>query len=332
MSLPNPLTPLAFFPPEAAWQTTVFYYASVGSLAVYIWDVLNNLKNDYKLVTQYRVSPPTLIYFLARWSTLVYFLCNVIEYTAPIGNCRLYGLRTGWLYPLAYGSTSLLFFIRVRAIYHGNSYVAAFFFVLWLGVVAGTSTIPWAIRAAEIGPTKYCFTGANVPSYLSASGAITLAFDTLVYLAISWKLTRDRYISQHRSTGGMLSLFSGQNLPMFSKGLLQDGQVYYLSTASIQLISMTLFGIHSIPLVYRLILGIPTQAIMNIMACRVFRHTKFGVFHKVSVSHPSNQMTPIASSRKESNTTVTIEFTKSQDRDTDVELGVMPMSGKGEQL
>lgn len=32
--LPNPFTPLAFFPPEAARQTTVFYYVSVGALAV----------------------------------------------------------------------------------------------------------------------------------------------------------------------------------------------------------------------------------------------------------------------------------------------------------
>ncbi|KDR70733.1 hypothetical protein GALMADRAFT_230017 [Galerina marginata CBS 339.88] len=330
-SLPNPFTPLAFFPEDAAWQLTVLNYTTVGALAVFIWDVLNNLKNDYKLVTQYRIGSPTVIYLLARWSTVASLVCNAIEYTAPIGNCRQYGLQTGWLYPLAYSSTALLFFIRVRAIYHGNYFVAAFFLILWLGVLVGTSTIPWAIRAAEIGPTEYCFTGGNVPGYLAASGAITLVFDTLVYLAITWKLTRDLYIARHRSDGGAWALFTGGNLPMFSKGLLQDGQVYYLSTTSVHLLNMILFNVHSIPIAYRFILGVPTQVIMNIMACRVFRNTKFGVmFHQLSVNLPSSQMAP--GTRKETSTAVTIEFTKTQERDTDVELGVMQVSGKREEL
>ncbi len=35
--LPNPLTPLAFLPPETAYQVTVANYATAGSLAVRIW-------------------------------------------------------------------------------------------------------------------------------------------------------------------------------------------------------------------------------------------------------------------------------------------------------
>ncbi len=34
--LPNPLTPLAFLPPETAYQVTVANYATAGSLAVRI--------------------------------------------------------------------------------------------------------------------------------------------------------------------------------------------------------------------------------------------------------------------------------------------------------
>jgi len=34
LNLPNPFTPMAFLPPELAWQVTVAIYWIVGSLAV----------------------------------------------------------------------------------------------------------------------------------------------------------------------------------------------------------------------------------------------------------------------------------------------------------
>ena len=84
--LPNPSTPLAFFPPEAAEQTAVFYYVSVGSLAVsltshvetlqllrilslrqiFVWDVLENLGDDYRLLTEYRITVTTCAYLSSR--------------------------------------------------------------------------------------------------------------------------------------------------------------------------------------------------------------------------------------------------------------------------
>jgi len=152
-----------------------------------------------------------------------------IASAAPIGNCRNIGLATGWLYPLSVALTSLLFLIRVYAIYNRNKAVSAVFFVLWLGVIAGSSTIPYTARASEIGPTKYCFTDIKtVPSYWTVSGVLTLAYDTSIYLAITWRLTRNALNLRTRSSSGILALINYQDIPIFSRALLRDGQKYYL--------------------------------------------------------------------------------------------------------
>ncbi|PPR02808.1 hypothetical protein CVT26_009594 [Gymnopilus dilepis] len=315
--LPNPSTPLAFFPPEAAEQTAVFYYVSVGSLAIFVWDVLENLGDDYRLLTEYRITVTTCAYLSSRWSTLAYMLTNVVVYTAPIGNCRNIGLATGWLYPLSMALTSLLFLIRVYAIYNRNKAVSSVFFVLWLGVIAGSSTIPFSTRATEIGPTKYCFTDIKtVPPYLTASGVLTLAYDTCVYLAITWRLTRDARSSRSRPSSRVLALINFGNIPIFSRALLRDGQKYYLTTTTVHLLSTIIFNIDSLPLPYRFILGLPSQAVMNIMACRVYRSTRFGTFDQVMIAPTSR----IASTRREAPSAVTIEFRKMKGN-VDIELG-----------
>jgi hypothetical protein len=83
----NPFTPMAFLPPEQAYQTTIFQYVLVGMLSVrtvyvavpaafrlnivfqvLVWDILTHLRADYKLTT--RVNLPTVIYHLSRSADL----------------------------------------------------------------------------------------------------------------------------------------------------------------------------------------------------------------------------------------------------------------------
>ncbi|KAF8873970.1 hypothetical protein CPB84DRAFT_1737154 [Gymnopilus junonius] len=308
--LPNPFTPFAFFAPEEASQTSVFFYVSVGALAIFVWDLLDNLYSDYKIISGYRITVVSVTYLSSRrasvkWHTQVVSLLT----SAPVGNCRKIGLATGWLYPLSVAVTSFLFLVRVHAIYNRNWIVSSIFFTLWLGVIIGASTVPFSTRASEIGPTKFCFTDVKtVPSYLTASGVLTLAFDTSVYLAITWRLTRDAHYSRHRSGKRILHLITFQNIPILSRALLQDGQKYYLSTTTAHLVSTILFNINSLPLPYRFILSLPSQAVMNIMACRAYRSIRFGNFEQVMIA-PTSQ---IASTRKETPLAVTIGFRKVQ--------------------
>ena len=61
---------------------------------------------------------------------------------------------------------------------------------------------------------------------------IPLIYDTCVFLAVSWRLSRNAYDPYTHSSGVRILIF-GDYLPIFSKSLLQDGQIYYLLALSL---------------------------------------------------------------------------------------------------
>jgi len=278
--LPNPYTPLAFFPPELAYEVSVSIYTFVGTLTVMIWDILNNINTDYRLLTQYRIALPTIAYFISRFATLGYLLASTIILTAPIGHCVQIWKGVPWLYVVAVPATSLLFFFRVRAMFNNNLYVTLFFSFMWLAVVGGSVTSTQGVTLVPLGTTNYC-TNGRMDEYVIASGIIPLVNDTLVFIAISWRLVRGSHRGPIRK-GGSWSFIFGKHLPAFSRSLLQDGQVYYLSTVGLAFLSVIFITVKSIPAVYRSAIGIPDIMLINVMACRVYRNTKFGIFKETT--------------------------------------------------
>ncbi|KAF8800060.1 hypothetical protein BYT27DRAFT_7236154 [Phlegmacium glaucopus] len=281
LELPNPYTPLAFFPPDVAYQISVSIHTLVAALVVMIWDMLNNINSDYRLLTQYRIVFPTIAYFISRFATLGYLLASTIILTAPIGHCVEIWRGVPWLFVIAVPATSLLFFFRVRAVYNNNIYVTVFFFFMWLAVLGGSVTSTQGVTLIPLGPTDYC-TNGNMEAYVIVSGIIPLVNDTLVFIAITWRIIHgSRY--EHTGTGGMWSFIFGKHLPAFSRSILHDGQVYYLSTVGLCFLTVTLYTIKSVPAVYRSAVGIPNVMLINVMACRVYRNTKFGIFRETTV-------------------------------------------------
>ncbi|KAJ3489007.1 hypothetical protein NLJ89_g11566 [Agrocybe chaxingu] len=224
--LPNPFTPMAFLPPDIAFQVTVASYILVGSLGVLIWDILNNLSSDYRLLTKYRIGLPTIAYFISRVGSLAYVLCSTIFETYPADNCALFEKILCGLYPVAIPATSLLFFFRVRAIFDRNKVVVAFFAFMWLAVLGGCITVTRGVTGINIGPTKYCLNFA-LEDYVAAAAIIPLVNDTLVFFAISVRLMTNTHV-EYNLRNGIKTLVSGDYLPAFSKTLFQDGQIYYL--------------------------------------------------------------------------------------------------------
>ncbi|KAF8154825.1 hypothetical protein B0H34DRAFT_538909 [Crassisporium funariophilum] len=274
--LPNPFTPLAFFPPELAFQVSVANNVLVGSLAVMIWDMLNNIGADYKLLTRYRITISMIVYFISRFASLAYLLATTILTSAPVGHCAEIWKGVPWIYPIAVPATSLLFFLRVRAMYGGNKYIVAFFSFMWLAVVGGCLTSTQGVSLIAIGPTDYCINGSLAP-YVVASGIIPLVNDTFIFVAITWRLLQNSY-AEATLKNGVKNILSGKHLPAFSRALLHDGQAYYLSTVGVNFMTVVIYSIPSVPSVYRSIFGVPNIMLMNVLACRVYRNTKFGVF------------------------------------------------------
>ncbi|KIJ41531.1 hypothetical protein M422DRAFT_31730 [Sphaerobolus stellatus SS14] len=280
--LPNPFTPLAFLPPDIARETAVAGYVLVGTLGVIIWDILNNLVGDYKLLTKHRFGPATLTYFVSRIAALAYVLQSTVFETAPVGNCPKFEKILDAFYPVSVSTTALLFFFRIRAIFNRDKYVVSAFFVLWLCVVAGSLTVAFAVTGINIGPTNYCL-NASLQPYAAAGGIVPLVHDTCVFLAISWKLYKNAYVDLNLKTGVRTVLY-GEYLPIFSKALLQDGQLYYLVTLCSNLLTVIMVYVDSVPVTYRTMFSVPNIMITNIMAARVYRNTKFGLIRETQLS------------------------------------------------
>ncbi|CAA7262468.1 unnamed protein product [Cyclocybe aegerita] len=286
----NPFTPMAFLPPDTAYQVTIAIYVLVGSLAVLIWDIVTNLYNDYKMITQCRMNISCIVYFLSRWSCLAYLTGLTILETAPVGHCDNIRLVQS-IYPIAIPMTSLLFFFRVVAMYEWNKYIVAFFSLSWLAVVGGCLTPTQGISGSNIGNTAYCINSRLEP-YVSAAAIVPFVNDTLIFIATTMRLMQNTYVDTNIKNGLKVMLF-GKYLPAFSKAVLQDGQAYYLTTISLNLVTAIMFYNTSIPIVYRSFIGVPNIVLMNAMACHVYRKIRFGVYRETTVL--STHELPLAS-------------------------------------
>jgi hypothetical protein len=276
MELPNPFTPMAFLPPNIAFQVTIATYILVGSCGVIVWDILNNLNGDYALLFKYQVTLPTIAYFISRLGSLGYVLASTIFETAPTGDCARFEKGLDWLFPVAVPANSLLFLFRIRAIFNKNMYIVSFFTFMWFAVVGGCLTVTQGVTGAAIGPTNYCL-NVSLQPYVGAAGIIPAANDTLIFLAISWRMISNAHID-YTLKNGLRALIFGDFMPKFSRALLQDGQIYYLTSVSSFLVTVLVFYAESIPVTYRTMFTVPNIAVMNIMACRVFRNAKFGLY------------------------------------------------------
>ncbi|KAF8954564.1 hypothetical protein BDZ97DRAFT_1676531 [Flammula alnicola] len=286
--LPNPLTPMAFIPPDIAFQMTMTTYVLVGTMGALTWETVNSLLADYSLLTRYQLTFTTIIYVISRISTFIFILTLVYILSAPVGfgMCHKLRLFPTVCLPLVFATPSLLFYFRVRAMYKDNKIVVGFFSVMWLGVVGG-SFVPalTAVNFANLGPTKYCIYDGGLGSRVSADLWVFLVNDLLVFSAITWRLVKST-TAEMTVKNTFRAAFFGQYLPSLSRALLQDGQKYLL-TIIIQIITAITFFNQSIPQVYRAVIPIPNVIIINIMAGRIYRNTKLGIFRELTPTSSS---------------------------------------------
>ncbi|KAF8166297.1 hypothetical protein K438DRAFT_1984341 [Mycena galopus ATCC 62051] len=271
--LPNPFTPLAFLPPATAHQVQVEEYIVVGTIGAFVWEILSNLQNDYRLVANYKVGLATYTYLFARLWSFLFIFWSAFFQTYPFKNCILAQHLDGATIALAVPANSFLFFLRARAIYDRNPFFVAFLAVCWVGVAVSSAIVPAGITGGNIGLTDYCATVAAKPFIASVTIA-PLINDTIIFVAISWRLYRNAHVSR-----GVRNFLTGQSLPHFSKAILQDGQLYYLITVACNLLSVIMFYNHDVAVPYQTMFSVPNVMITNAMASHVFRNTKFG-YHK----------------------------------------------------
>ncbi|KAF7373748.1 hypothetical protein MSAN_00586300 [Mycena sanguinolenta] len=280
--LPNPLTPMAFIPPEIAHQLQIEIYILVGTLAAYIWDILSNLHNDYLLLSTQKVGIATVTYFFSRFWSLLYLLSSTLLETYPLKDCTFGQDLANVSYAITVPANCLLFFLRARAIFNRNRYLVLFFLVVWLSVLGTAAVLPSGVFASNIGPTPYCLT-TSAKSYAGGIGITPLIHDTIVFLAISWRLFENSHVG-HGLTENIRAFWTGEYLPRFSKAILKDGQLYYLTAVTVNLLNVIMFYNQDVAEAYRTMFSVCNIMLTNCMACLVFRNTKFGYHKRVATT------------------------------------------------
>jgi hypothetical protein len=264
---------LSLLPPDLATQLLLTRYVWAGTSAVFIWDILSNLKGDYMLLFKHRLGWPVAAYFLSRITSAAAAIGCVVFLTYPVGDCRSFHLAIALFFPLAIPLTSLLFFFRVRGVYCGARIVTIIFGLLWLTVVGTSLVVPIATRGVNIGPTPYCSLG-ELEAYAAIIGLNPGLFDTAVFLAISYRLIGNTHVEYHSWKQKARAFFTGAYLPSFSKSLFVDGQIYYMITVVTNIAAFVLLCFRGLGPSYSSFLVVPNVMLTNMMACRVYRHTR----------------------------------------------------------
>ena len=151
----------------------------------------------------------------------------------PSKKCGLFSTILLACSSMAFSFATLLFFFRLRAIYNQNRITVSTFFVLWLVFPAASI---WFTYTSGIYLTRLNYTSFR---YCTDLGSATqgqflvtqigiLVYDTLVFITISWRLCKISYVKPPGPRESLKLLLFGEYLPIFTKSLYRDGQVYYL--------------------------------------------------------------------------------------------------------
>jgi len=114
------------------------------------------------------------------------------------------------------------------------------------------------------------------PSYGSAPIILNAVNDTLIFIAISYRILMHTAYPGDSWWARAKLFFTADGLPRLSKALLQGGQLYYFATIGLSIVFAALSLSPNIPPAYHAMLSIPNLALENSMACRVFRAVKLG--------------------------------------------------------
>ncbi|KAI0783209.1 hypothetical protein C8Q75DRAFT_811026 [Abortiporus biennis] len=283
--LPNPLTPLAWVPPDIAHQLQVVNFVLPAISGGWIADYLNSVYEEYVMLWKHKAGFPDVIYVLSRIVCCGFIATTLVFITGSniSVDCEKLNQATAWLGGFLLPLNSLLFFFRVKAVFFDSPIVVIVFALLWLATFAGIST-PFLIHAIRVGPTSLCI-DTTVKTSASSPFIVIAIHDTLVYLAITLRLIVINFRAGSPRWPHWKSFVRGDGMSNISQALLMSGQFYYLATIGVNISVAIAILIHSTPPFYQAMLTVMDAVFQNAMACRVHRQLKIGRILDVQESH-----------------------------------------------
>ncbi|KAF8140864.1 hypothetical protein K438DRAFT_1692478 [Mycena galopus ATCC 62051] len=271
-------------------QLEVSQYVCAGSAAIFIWDILNNVRSEYSLLFKHKSSSAAVAYVMSRIGALIFVLGFTIFALYPFNDCNTVLLAFNSFIPVAVCGTSFLFVFRVSAIFGGDRIVTTVFGCLWLAAVASSITLPVgeSALAIPVGDPTVCIISRAEP-YVGASAVILTVASVATFLAISYRLASNLLHTEHQEDA---KARGGTNSTIFLRSLLMDGQMYYLIVVLVNISATLMLYIPSVPLPYRGLLVVPNIALTSIMACRVYRNKVLGVRRLPQLTLPTLNRSP----------------------------------------
>ncbi|KAJ3568517.1 hypothetical protein NP233_g5663 [Leucocoprinus birnbaumii] len=277
-TLPNPDVYLNHLPPDLAVQFENTRNVYLVFLGIAIWDFLIYFLDDVKILIYTPVTVTTICFMSTRVLAVAYMLILVVNQARPIANCSAMEIGMGVICLATLITTSFLFLRRLHAVFFDQRKVRWFFSFMWFGATVVTILGPMGIVAKHIDGTGYC-TYEQVHSYSAISEFLLAAFDTTVFLAISYKLICSHVEVRVSDVSTWKAFFTG-NLPPISRALLRGCQHYYLIVSVMTIGAGILLYLPTVPAMYRPLLTFINHVIAASMACRVFRNLRKQSIHE----------------------------------------------------
>ncbi|KAF9533120.1 hypothetical protein CPB83DRAFT_845862 [Crepidotus variabilis] len=270
----NPYTPFAFLSPDDAFVVSFIQYVVVTSLGIMFWDILNYVPSDYEVIFQTKFTWKIIVFLVARVSPVGFLLSMSLAVTSDRVSCR--ALHNSWcaLFLIAKTSTSLLFYFRVSALYHGNRFVSIFFAITLVTLTGAACLLFKGMTSFHIGPTSYC--GITIiPQYVLWVTVAEVFNDILTSMAIIHKLGGNTWQERKRTWIRAFRPSRGRMMQVF----MQDSLIYYLIAISLNVFKIACFFALSSKTdsSIRILAGVPNTVVINSIALRVFRNMKLGL-------------------------------------------------------
>ena len=146
---------------------------------------------------------------------------------ASFHSCGAIALASDVFYAIGTPTTALLFLIRVSAVHTNNKFAVTFFALSWLSVAVCFiyDTVTGLSEYGHIPDSNRCVLILRGRTGAASYTAIAF-FDTVVFLAISWRLLSDLKTGISWKSR-MASFLTGTGMFKLSRALLRNGQLYY---------------------------------------------------------------------------------------------------------
>ncbi|KZP05103.1 hypothetical protein FIBSPDRAFT_1054285 [Athelia psychrophila] len=273
--------PLGSLPEAIALPLQVERYVAVAQLTMYTYDWLLSVSEECEILSKAGWSRSNMVYFLSRIFEFGHqFILVILIFVPSTKSCDALLGAIGTCGAVSVSCTSLLFLLRIRAVYLKSRFIMILFGTIWLVSVA-LNILQAASMHGEIIPGTTLCTNIGT-KYFMLPSISTFINDTLIFLAITFRLCSNALIDESWRSR-FLSVVKGKGMYRLSRSLLLSGQIYYLTVIVFFIANFVVMLSPLIPTGDHFLTAMILGAFTNMMACRVFRGVALGMME----DHPT---------------------------------------------